>query len=52
MPDLNHVALGIIAIASLGSLILLMRKGLGKEVESVVLVWIRVWRRISAERKK
>jgi hypothetical protein len=51
-PDLSYVAVGLVAVASLVSLLLLILKGLGKEFESVALLWIRVWRRISEERKK
>ena len=54
MPELNlsNVAVGVVAVASLISLLLLILKSLGKEFESVALLWIRICRRISAERRK
>jgi hypothetical protein len=48
----NHLAVYLVAIASLTSLLLLILKGLGKEFEAVALVWLRVWKRISVERRK
>jgi hypothetical protein len=50
--DLSQIAVGVVAVASLISLLLLILKSLGKEFESVALLWIRVCRRISVERKK
>jgi hypothetical protein len=49
VTDLNQIALDLVATASVTSLILLVLKGLGKEFESVVLLWIRVLKRIQAE---
>jgi hypothetical protein len=52
MSGLNTLALSIVAVASVVSLLLLILRGLAKELESVALVWIRVMRKINAERKK
>ena len=50
--DLNHLAVALVAIASVISLFLLLLKTLGKEFESVALLWIRVVRRIQMEKNK
>lgn len=50
--DLHQIGVGIVTTASIVSLILLILKGLGKELEATALVWIRVWRKIQAERNK
>jgi hypothetical protein len=48
----NQVALNLLGIASVISLMLLVFKALGKEFESVALLWIRVLKRIQSEIKK
>jgi len=48
----NQLAVYLFAVASVVSFLLLMLKSLGKEFESVALVWLRVWKRISVERQK
>ena len=50
--NLNQLIAYFFAIASVISFLLLLLKSLGKEFESVALLWIRVFRRINAERKK
>jgi hypothetical protein len=50
--DLNHLSVTVVTVASVISLLLLILKGLGKEFEAVALVWLRVWKRISVERRK
>jgi hypothetical protein len=50
--DLQNLTLTIVAIAAVRSLIFKFLKRLGKEVESVALVWIHVYKRIKAEKNK
>jgi len=50
--DLNHILVTLVASASLLSLLLLLLKALGKEFESVAVLWLRVLRRIKAEKNK
>ncbi len=50
--DLNHLAVTLVAVASIISLFLLLLKTLAKEFESVALLWIRVLRRIKEEKNK
>jgi hypothetical protein len=50
--DLQNLTLTIVAIAAVRSLIFKFLKRLGKEIESVALVWIRVYKRIKAEKNK
>jgi hypothetical protein len=52
MADLHQIALDILVVASLLSLVLLILKSLGKEVELTLLMWIRLRKRIEAERAK
>jgi hypothetical protein len=50
--NLNQLTAYFVAIASVISFLLLLLKSLGKEFESFALLWIRVFRRINAERNK
>jgi len=52
MADVHQIAVDILIVASLLSLVLLILKSLGKEVESTLLIWIRLCKRIEAERAK
>src|SRR5947208_9722169 len=50
--NINQLSVTIVSAASLVSLALIILLGLGKQFESVALVWIRMARRISDEHKK
>lgn len=51
-PDLQNLALTIVALAAVRSLIFRFLKRLGREVESVAVVWIQVYKQIKAEANK
>ena len=51
-PAIHQIALTILTVTSLASLLLLVLKALGKEVEDAAVIWIRVWKRIRDEHKK
>ena len=50
--DLQDLALTIVAVASIRSLVFKFLKRLAREVESVAIEWIRVYKRIKTEAKK
>ena len=52
MADVHQIAVDILIVASLLSLVLLILKSLGKEVEATLLIWIRLCKRIETERAK
>ena len=52
MSDLHEVGVGLFAVASVLSLVLVVAKPLGREFETVALVWIRALRRIQTEWQK
>lgn len=49
--DLHEVGRGLLIAASIFSLLLLILKGLGKELEETAVVWIRAFKRIRTEWK-
>jgi hypothetical protein len=50
--DFNQLAVKLYNAASLVSLALIILLGLGKQFESVALLWIRTLKRLRAEQKK
>lgn len=50
--DMHQLGVGLLTLASIISLVLIVLKALGKEVESTALVWIRTWRNIQTERSR
>ena len=52
MADVHQIAVDVLIVASLLSLVLLILKSLGKEVESTLVIWIRLCKRIEAEKTR
>lgn len=50
--ELQDLAITIVALASLRNLVFRFLKCLAREVESLGIEWIRVYKRIKAEAKK
>lgn len=52
MPGLDNLSVKIFAVAGVVSILLVSLKQLAKQFQSVALEWIRVYKKIKAEKNK